>query len=157
MHEITCYGYMPAYGPGSTLGFTRKFPIKINVSFDNINYDPDAQFKVLVQCEPPVLYNIFADMVNETRQNFDLILTYDSRILHHKNATLFVPVGCWVSDMELEKRDQITYMMSSKILSAEHRMRFMIMTRYQRKSHIGPFEFLITFCIRIRNTKLSAL
>ena len=143
MPKIKQIGYMPAYGLNSGLGFTKEFPIKISVSFDNVTFDPDADFKVLVQCEPPKLYVDFVRYVSETWKNFDIILTYDDRILEYPNSKLFVPVGCWVDDIEIDKKDQITYLMSSKILSSEHRMRFMIMSRYQHKKHIGPFEFLM--------------
>jgi len=141
MHDIINIGYMPAYGGNLAYRFTRQFPHKISVSFDNIYVDPSADFKVLVQCEPPKLYIDFKNMVFDNYQNFDLILTYDDRLLTLPNAKEFCPVGSWVGDLQLEKRDQITYLMSSKIWTGEHRMRFMIMRRFGHLKSIGPFEF----------------
>ncbi len=141
MYDVTSIGYMPAYGGDPTYRFTRQFPRKVSVSFDDISIDPTADFKVLVQCEPPKLYIAFKNMVFDNYQNFDLILTYDDRLLALPNAKEFCPVGSWVGDLQLEKRDQITYLMSSKIWTGEHRMRFMIMRRFGHLNSIGPFEF----------------
>jgi hypothetical protein len=132
---------MPAYSGNPSYRFTRQFPRKVSVSFDNVYVDPAADFKVLVQCEPPKLYIDFKNMVFNNYQNFDLILTYDDRLLTLPNAKELCPEGSWVGDLQLEKRDQITYIMSSKIWTAEHRMRFMIMRRFGHLKSIGPFEF----------------
>jgi hypothetical protein len=143
MHDILHIGYMPAYGLTSELRFTRKFPLRVGVTFDSIVNHPDTDFKVLVQCEPPKLYIDFKGMVERTLNVWDLILTYDDRLLVHPQAVEFLPIGSWVGDLACEKRNQITYIMSTKILTHEHRMRFMIMTKYQHKKSIGPFEFLM--------------
>ncbi len=141
MHDIFQLGYMPGYGGKSGYKFTRKFPKKVSVSFDTVNTDFTADFRVLVQCEPPNLYIRFKDMVLENQHNFHLILTYDERLLHLPQAVNFCPVGSWIDDdLLIEKRNQITYLMSSKINGAPYRMRFMIKNRLERRSHIGDFE-----------------
>lgn len=132
---------MPAYGTNSPYTFTKQFPVSVFVAFDNINHDPNSEFNVLVQCEPPTLYRDFAGWVKNTYQNFDLILTYDDRLLELPNAVEFCPIGSWIDDITLDKRNQITYLMSSKILTAEHRLRHMILRRYGHKTQIGDFEF----------------
>jgi hypothetical protein len=132
---------MPAYSGNPAYRFTRQFSRKVSVSFDNVHMDSSADFKVLVQCEPPALNRAFIDMAFDNYQKFDLILTYDDRLLVLSNAKEFCPVGSWVGDLPLEKRDQITYLMSSKIWTAAHRMRFMILRRVDHLKSIGPFEF----------------
>lgn len=135
-------GYMPGYGLNSPYTFTKQFPIKAALSVDTIKYDPDADFKILLQSEPPNLYIKFCSMVLENYQNFDLILTYDDRLLHLPNAMEFCPVGSWIgNDCVLDKKDEISFLMSSKINGEAYRMRFLIMYKYQQEKRIGPFDF----------------
>ena len=143
MYKIKINGYMPGYSGDPRYAFSADYPEQVSVSFDNINFDPDAKYNVLVQCEPPKLYIDFYGMVQQNYQHFDLILAYDERLLTLPNSQEFCPVGTWVDGMQLNKRDQITFLMSSKIWTNEHRMRFMIMHNYQDKSKIGNFEFLM--------------
>jgi len=142
-YPIQKYGSMPAYGPASLLNFTKTWPKRFSISFDSIQYDPTADYKVVVQCEPPALYRSFVDMIQSSYQNFDLVLTYNPDLLTLPNAEEFLCISAWVDELELEKRDQITYLMSSKILTAEHRMRFQILRRVERSNKIGKFEFLM--------------
>jgi hypothetical protein len=144
MNSIKTIGYLPGYGVDSTYQFSQRFEKKISVSFDTVEYDPGADFNVLVQCEPPELYYRFAGMVQDNYRNFDLILTYDERLLKLPNAREFCPVGSWIDDdVVISKRDQISYLMSSKVFTNAHRMRFMIMRRYSHLDRIGEFEFLM--------------
>ena len=141
MHNIVQIGYMPGYSGNPKFQFTRQLPRRVCVSFDTVDTDMTADFRVLVQCEPPNLYIKFKDYVLENQHKFHLILTYDERLLHLPQAVNFCPVGTWIDDgIVLDKRDQITYIMSSKINGAPYRMRFMIKNRIERKTHLGPFE-----------------
>lgn len=141
MPTIVQYGYLPAYGPNHSYGFTRQFNHTVAVSCDTMVTDPSANFRILVQCEPPALYRNFYAMVMDNWQNFDLILTYDERLLVLPNAKEFLPVDAWVGDLVCEKRNQITYIMSSKIWTKEHRMRFIILRAVEGQSKLGQFEF----------------
>jgi hypothetical protein len=142
MWPLKKIGYMPAYGLNDSYSFTKLFPHKISVCFDNVNADPDADINVLVQNEPPNLYIKFYSMVVENQSNFDLILSYDPRILQLPNAIEFCNVGSWISDnIVLEKRNQISFLMSSKINGAPYRMRYKILRRHRDTKNIGPFEF----------------
>lgn len=142
MYPIKKIGYMPAYGLIHNYDFTKLFPYKISVCFDNVNADPDADINVLVQNEPPNLYIRFYGMVVENQKKFDLILSYDPRILLLEKAREFCAVGSWISDnITLDKRDQISFLMSSKINGAPYRMRYKILKRYRNVKNIGPFEF----------------
>jgi hypothetical protein len=137
-------GYLPGYYGSPKYGFARKFPCQVNVCFDNVNANPTADFNVLVQCEPPELYQRFAGMVQEAHQRFDLILSYDNRILELPNAVEFCPVGSWIDPaIKLDKQDQISYLMSSKIYTNAQRMRFMILRRFGHVKRIGNFDFLM--------------
>jgi hypothetical protein len=144
MTKITTIGYLPGYSGDPRYEFSREFDRKISVSFDNIHNNPDADLNVLVQCEPPELYQKFAGLVKDNCQKFDLILTYDTRLLELPNAVEFCPVGSWISDeLTLNKIDQISYMMSSKIFTNAHRMRFMILKKFGSLKQIGKFDFIM--------------
>ena len=43
----------------------------------------------------------------------------------------------------IDKKNQISYLMSSKVFTNAHRMRFMIMRQYSHLNKIGEFDFLM--------------
>jgi hypothetical protein len=142
MFEIESRGYMPAYGLNHSFRFTKKFPFKVAVCFDNVNYNPDADINVLVQNEPPNLYIKFYGMVKECQNKFDLILAYDPRLLAMPQAQEFCAVGSWVeNNLPLQKQNQISFIMSSKINGAPYRMRYKILKRYRNAKTMGVFEY----------------
>jgi hypothetical protein len=144
MHDIAYAGYLPGYYGDSRYGFTRQFAKRVHVCFDNVAHDATADYNVLVQCEPPELYLAFAGMVRAAHTNFDLILSYDQRILELPNSIEFCPVGSWIDlGIKLDKQDQISYLMSSKIYTNAQRMRFVIMRRFGHLKQLGPFDFLM--------------
>lgn len=143
MSAINQIGYMPAYGPDSKLRFTKDYPLKISLSVDTVKFDSTADYKVLLQCEPPNLYIKFCGMVYENYQNFDLILSYDDRILKLPNAMEFIPTCSWISDsIQIEKQNQVSFLMSSKINGHAYRMRFMIKKRLERLERLKHFDIM---------------
>jgi hypothetical protein len=144
MHDIAYTGYLPGYYGNPEYSFSRQFASRVHVCFDNTNHDPAADYNVLVQCEPPELYQAFAGMVQATHTNFDLILSYDQRILELPNTVEFCPVGSWIDpNTVLDKQDQITYLMSSKLYTNAQRMRYVIMRRFGHLKRLGQFDFLM--------------
>ena len=142
MQPIKQIGYLPGYSGDPRTGFKKLFPKRVSLCFDNVLVDHTADINILVQCEPPVLYRDFWGIVQENQSKFDAIFAYDPRILELQNSYEFCPVGTWVdNNLLLEKRNQITYLMSSKIWTKEHRMRFMIMDRWGKKKSIRDFEW----------------
>jgi len=143
MYSIKQIGYLPGYSGDPRYGFSQQFDRQVSVSFDVIETDPSADYRVLVQCEPPKLYRDFKDMVYQHHKNFDLVLAYDPRLLELPNAQEFVPVGTWVDSIDVQKTNQISYLMSSKIWTDEHRMRFQILRTVEGKTKLGAFDFLM--------------
>lgn len=144
MQTIKLFGYLPGYSGDTRYSFQKLFNKRISLSCDTLTTDPDSDFKVLAQCEPPKLYIAFKDMVYQNYENFDLILTYDERLLSLPNAREFIPVGSWIDqDIILNKTNQISYLMSSKIWTSEHRMRFMILRQVEGKTRLGEFDFMM--------------
>jgi hypothetical protein len=142
-YAIKKFGYLPAYMGRESAEFARQFPQQVAVSFDNISTDETADFRVVVQCEPPQIYSAFPAMVRNNANKFDLILTYNKDLMDLPNHEMFVPIGCFVDELELNKTNQISYIMSSKILTNEHRMRFMILREVEDRKKIGEFDFIM--------------
>ena len=142
-YPIQMYGYMPAYMGDKRYTFRKKFPKRVAVSFDNLNTDMSADYRVVVQCEPPHIWAAFPDMIRQNHKNYDLVLTYNEALFDLPNYKRFIPVGCFIDDLPLNKTNQISYIMSSKIMTNEHRMRFMILRRVEEKNRIGDFEFIM--------------
>lgn len=143
LYDIKKFGYLPAYmgrDPGS---WSKKFSKSVAVSFDNVVTDEQADFRVVVQCEPPQIYSAFPGMVRDNAEKFDLILSYNNSLSDLPGFELFVPVGCFVDELPLNKTNQISYIMSSKILTDEHRMRFMILRALENSKKIGQFDFIM--------------
>jgi hypothetical protein len=143
MTTLIPQGYLPGYWGQFNYGFTQQFNQRITVNFDDLTIASGVDRRVLVQCEPPELYQAFAGRVEACYDQFDLILTYHDRLLALPNAVEFCPVGGWIGDIALEKRNQITYLMSSKIYTNAHRLRFMILRRWGDRKTIGDFEFFM--------------
>lgn len=144
MYVINQIGYFPAYGLDSQHRFTKKFDKKVSITMDSIVHDPSSDINILMQCEPPNLYVDFYGMVEKNHHKFDLVLAYDERILNIPGikAMEFCPIGTWINDnIVLKKKNQITYLMSSKINGHDYHMRFMIM-RWLEKNKVNNFDIL---------------
>lgn len=144
MYTINQIGYFPAYGLDNQYRFTKKFDKKISVTMDSIVHDSNADINILMQCEPPNLYVDFFGMVQHHHKKFDLVLAYDERILSIPgiNAVEFCPIGSWISnDIVLNKTNQISYLMSSKINGYDYHMRFMIL-RWLERNKLSNFDIL---------------
>jgi len=143
LHDIKQFGYLPGYSGDTKYQFTKQFDRRVAVSFDTVKTDLSCDYRVLVQCEPPGLFTAFKDMVYSNSQSFDLILAYDEHLLTLPRAREFVPVGAWVNDIHIEKTNQISFLMSSKIWTGAHRMRFQILREVERKTKLGEFDFIM--------------
>lgn len=142
LQPIEARGYLPGYGVNAGHRFQRLMPARVTVCFDVLEPNANADYNVLVQCEPPELYQAFAGRVEAMHDKFDLILTYHDRLLALPNAEEFCPVGSWIDpDIVIDKQDEISYLMSSKVYTNAHRLRFMIMRRYSHVKNIGTFRF----------------
>lgn len=134
MFSPNFYGYFPGYASSAEelskhqnryFGFTRQYPARVSVSFDTIDHDSSADFRVLMQCESPTMYIALTPKILENYHKFNLVLTYDERLLELPNARLFVPVGNWVNHIpNPTKKPQITMLMSSKRMTYSHLFRF---------------------------------
>lgn len=127
------------HGP-TQLSLESEFEKKVSVSFDTLEKDDDADVKVLVVVEPPCVH-AFDDYVRKDGDQFDLILTYRDWLVEElPNAKLFNWANCWVSDLNLDKRDQISYLTTSKGWCEGHKMRQEIWYAIDEYEDINGFE-----------------
>lgn len=134
MSNIRTYGVLAAYAgqesyaeqmSGKPSRFTKAFKKSVSISFDTIEHDPSADFKVLIQCESPTMYQALTQKVIDNHRNFNLVLTYDERLLGLPNARPFLPIAQWIKpDLSKGKRPLVTFLMSSKRITYHHMFRF---------------------------------
>ena len=74
------------------------FNKKVSISFDTLEYDNTAEYKVLVQIEPPSIREDIINNLLNYNNNFDLILTWHPQVLSKcKNSILFPFGSCWIN------------------------------------------------------------
>lgn len=105
------------------------FDRKVSISFDCVTFDPTADFKVLVQIEPPTILNVINPII-ENQNNFDLILAWHLSILNNcSNSELFPFGSCWIDKTDRcvhEKSKLVSIISSYKKQTVGHRLRHQI-------------------------------
>ena len=102
------------------------FNKKVSVSFDSLSTDPSADYKVLVQIEPPTIMNL-VNKIPKNKNIFDLILAWHPSILKQcENSKLFPFGSCWIKEEDRdihEKTKNISIIASNKRQTQGHRLR----------------------------------
>ncbi len=101
----------------------------ISISFDVLEHDPDADFNVFVQLEPPAILDITRAIIDH--QNvFDLILTWNEDVLEKCENSVFLPFGgCWIDERDQAihtKTKLLSVIASEKKDTKGHRLRHKI-------------------------------
>lgn len=107
------------------------FDRKVSISFDCVEFDPKADFKVLVQIEPTSILNILDNIITN-KDNFDLILAWHPKILSDcTNSELFLFGSCWIDSDDRaihEKSGLLSIIASHKRQTEGHRLRHNIIS-----------------------------
>jgi len=102
------------------------FDRRVSVSFDNLSCDEEAEYKVLVQIEPPVILNLI-NQIPQHKNKFDLILAWHPFVLSKcENSELFPFGSCWINkiDRDIHKKNKILSIIASgKRQTHGHRLR----------------------------------
>ena len=101
---------------------------KVSISFDVLNFTPDADVKVWIQIESPSVIDNTVGLINQ-KDNFDLILTFSDDVLTNcKQAEKFIFGGCMLNlnTLSLDKKDEVSYIMSNKNFTTGHKFRHQI-------------------------------
>lgn len=123
-----------------------EFEKKVSISYDTLNFDNQADYKVLVYCgEPNCILNMDSEVI-EKQNLFDLILTWRENILEScRNSKKFLFGGPkTISDnkLSIDKKDQISYLTSNKNFTEGHRLRQSIWSFFDTHDYDGPYEIL---------------
>lgn len=115
----------------------------VSLSIDTIQHNKNSEIKVAVQIEPPEIINISPHIINN-KNNFDLILAWDERILNEcENSKKFIFGTCWVDfdNLKLNKTNEISFIMSNKNQAPGHKLRHAIWDIYGGLDNINGFNF----------------
>lgn len=103
------------------------FNKKVSISFDTLEYDNTAEYKVLVQIEPPSIREDIINNLLNYNNNFDLILTWHPQILSKcKNSILFPFGSCWINKEDRKihsKIKKLSIISSYKKITKGHKLR----------------------------------
>jgi hypothetical protein len=133
-----------------TLSTTGKYEKKVSISYDTLEYDSEADVKVLVQIEPPLYFRLIHGVpdivkeVSDNAENFDLILTWNKDLLHLPNAQKFVFGCCWIDwdNYNPEKKNQVSFITSNKSWAPGHQIRLSIWDGLEDAEDLNGFEIL---------------
>lgn len=123
------------------------FSKKVSISYETLRYDNESDYKVLVYCgEPDAVINITQEVID--RQNeFDLILSWRNDILTNcKNSEMFLfggPKTIKDNNLNLDKKNQISFLTSSKNFTKGHSLRHSIWNFLTTHDFNGDYELLI--------------
>ena len=105
------------------------FHKSVSISSDTTEHDATADFKVLLQLEPPSIVDLTAPII-ENQNNFDLILAWKQEVLDSCKNSVFLPFGsCWIEDVDHGVHDKsklVSIIASNKNITIGHKLRHAI-------------------------------
>lgn len=122
------------------------FDKKVSISYETLDYDESADFKVLVYCaEPDCICNISQEVI-KNQNKFDLILTWKKEVLNNcKNSEKFLFGDRIIKEenLKLDKKNQISYLTSNKNFTEGHIFRQKLFDFFNTHDFNGDYELLI--------------
>lgn len=105
------------------------FSKSVSISSDTTEHDDTADFKVLLQLEPPSIVDLTIPII-KNQDNFDLILAWKQEILDACKNSVFLPFGsCWIEDGDHgihDKNKLVSIIASNKHITIGHKLRHAI-------------------------------
>ncbi len=114
---------------------------KVSVSFDDVSFTPDADVKVWVQVESPLIIDNSNEIISK-KNDFDLILAFSDNILNsceNSKKFIFGGLGLNMDTLILDKKNEISYIMTNKNQTVGHKLRHQIWDKYNDKVIINGF------------------
>tara|TARA_R110002153_G_scaffold119109_1_gene264039 strand:- start:7641 stop:8393 length:753 start_codon:yes stop_codon:yes gene_type:complete len=108
------------------------FSKHVSISYDTLEKDNSAEYKILVQIEPLSVNNNIQDFC-ERSSDFDLVLTWHSDILETNNSKLFPFGTCWIEKDDrriFPKNKNLSIIASHKNYAPGHILRHQIIHNY---------------------------
>ena len=107
------------------------FHKSVSISSDTLEHDSNAEFKVLLQIEPPSIVDLTIPII-QNQHHFDLILAWNQEVLDACENSVFLPFGsCWVESEDHgihEKSKLISIIASQKNIAVGHKLRHVIIS-----------------------------
>lgn len=123
-----------------------EFSKKVSISYDTLEYDESADYKVLVYCgEPDCVLDISDDII-QNQTNFDLILSWKEKILNNcSNSEKFLFGGKTIDDsrLNINKKNQISYLTSNKNFTEGHAFRQNVFDFFDAHDFDGDYKLLV--------------
>ena len=105
------------------------FHKSVSISSDTMEHDTTADFKVLLQLEPPSIVDLTIPII-QNQYHFDLILAWKQEVLDACKNSVFLPFGsCWIDDEDHavhEKNKLVSIIASQKNITIGHKLRHSI-------------------------------
>lgn len=98
----------------------------VSISIDNLDYDPQADVKILFLAEPYSILPTVTEGALRGASHFDKIYTFTQKIIDtHPQAELFEWGSSWLnfSDLIIDKGNNVTFVTSNKNQTVGHNMR----------------------------------
>lgn len=117
--------------------------LNVSISIDNLNYDRNADYKILFLAEPSAILPEVNEIALENSNQFDRIYTFNQHVLdRYKTAELFEWGSSWLDfkDLEIDKKNHITFVTSSKNQSLGHSLRLDIFEKLKKIDFINGIE-----------------
>ena len=89
-HLVKSFGNECCFSP------TDQFEKTVSVSYDSVEYDPNAEVKVFVHNEHSVISPHLIPSVLNNYESFDLILSWNDEFKHLPNFQKFIFGDCWI-------------------------------------------------------------
>lgn len=119
-------------------------PVNVSISVDTMQYDPNADLKILFLAEPPSICPEVNDQAVLQGGKFDKIYSFNYNVLgmHPLNSELFEWGSTWldVPNLKLEKEDDLTFVTSNKSQADGHKLRLEIYDYLQELDYAGDLE-----------------
>mgnify|MGYP001192099042 FL=1 len=101
----------------------------VSISIDNLDYDPQADVKILFLAEPYSILPTVTEGALRGAYHFDKIYTFTQKIIdQYPQAELFEWGSSWLnfSDLILDKGNNVSFVTSNKSQTVGHKMRLEI-------------------------------
>ena len=127
------------------------FSKHVSISYDTLEKDDSAEYKVLVQIEPISTHGHIQTFHRNTSE-FDLVLTWNDGLLKNSNSKLFPFGTCWIeidNRYIFPKAKDLSIIASAKDYAPGHKLRHQIIKKYPENLSIygygyNPIENKIT-------------
>lgn len=120
-----------------------EFDKKVSISIDNLNYDPNAEIKILFLAEPYSIVPSVTENLLNGNYNFDIIYTFNEKVISkYTKSELFLWGSTWlnISKYNSNKLNHITFVTSSKQQTMGHKLRIEIYDMLLNIDNINEFE-----------------